>query len=238
MQPERITQSWGDAALLLQSIAEQLKLPLTVIARQAELSREHDSPSLIDANIVSAEVRTALNLVDGYLLGLTIMNGQGHLPLEPVSISSTLIEVAHELDSFTKQHDVSLDLHIGGKYGPVIANRAGLKAALLSLGYALVEGYPLANKKLTLAVHRTPQGIVTGLYGNYERLHAEHWRNARALQGRAHQPVGVLASGSGAGLFVADTLLQAMESCLRVGRYRGQKGMVMTLQGSQQLSIV
>jgi hypothetical protein len=219
-------------------VAEQLKMPLTTIARQAELGQLTGQTELTDLSAIRTHAAAALTLVDSYLLGLQLMREQATLELEPVSVSSLLVETAHELESFAKQYDTTLELRIGGRYEPVMANQQGLKSALLALGYALLQGHPMPKGgRMSLAVHRTPHGIVTGLYGDYEQLSSESWRKALALQGKAPRPLTTL-SGSGAGLFVADAILQAMESKLRVGKHQNQQGLAATLQPSQQLVFV
>jgi hypothetical protein len=193
---------------------------------------------MTDLTAIQTHAAAALTLVDSYLLGLQLMRDQSILQLEPVSVSSLLVETVHELSGFAKQYNTKLELSIGGKYEPVMAHAAGLKSALLSLGYALLEGYSVQEGgRLTLAVHRTPHGIVTGLYGDYERLSADSWRKALLLQGRAPRPLASL-SGNGAGLFVAEAILQAMSTRLRVGKHQNQQGLATTLQPSQQLSFV
>lgn len=227
-----------EALRLLASVAEQLKFPLTSILRKAELGTLTGDLSLVDANAIQMHANAALTLVDSYLLGLQLLSSQQSLPLEPVSVSSLLVDVAHELQAMAKQYDMKLELHIGGKYEPVMAHRAGLRAALVSLGYALVESYPHAGGHIRLAVHRTPHGIVTGVYGDYQQINAAQWRTALDLKGKAAQPFTALTGNAGAGLFVAEAILQAMETRLRVSKYQKQKGLATTLQPSQQLHFV
>lgn len=222
---------------LLKSIAEQLKSPLANIARTAELGRLTGTPSPADLAAISTQATAALTLVDSYLLGLELLRDQAALQLEPVSVSSTLVEVAHDLEGFAKQYNASIELHIAGRYEPVMAHQKGLKAAVLAVGFALLEGYPMEGQRLTLAVHRTPQGIATGIYGMYERLSTDDWRRALALYGQAQRPLLSL-TGSGAGLFVADAIFRSMDTTLRVGRYLKKQGLATTLQQSQQLSFV
>jgi hypothetical protein len=135
---------------------------------------------------------------------------------------------------------VIIELEIGGKYGPVMGNYDGLKSALVSLGYELIEAQAAHTKsaRLTLAVTRNAHGIVAGMYSAYEELQAEHWRRAIELCGRARQPFTALSAGSGAGIFVADTILQAMDARLRVGRYHKQCGLTTMLRPSPQLQLV
>jgi len=227
------------AAELLASVAEQLKVPLTTIARQAELSQLTDQA--MDAGLLQTQATVALTLVDSYLLGLQLLEAQGSLALEPVSVASTLYEVAHQLHGFARTYGVTLDLTIDGRYEPVMAHRAGLCAALTSLGYALVEAQAAQSaggRRLHFAVHRGAGGIVAGLYGSYESLGSAQLRSALALCGRARQPFTALAATSSAGIFVADTILQAMTTRLRVARHQHQTGLAATLLPSHQLQLV
>lgn len=227
---------------LLLSVAEHLRVPLINIARQAELSQLTGQVELTDAAAIRTQAAAALTLVDSYMLGLELMSRQATLELEPVSVSSTLMDAAHDLDRFARQYQVQLEVSVGGKFGPVMSHPQGLRAALLSLGFALVEAQASQEmegpRRIILATHRTPLGIVTGIYGKYEALSAERWRVALGLVGKARQPITSLMPGTGAGLFVADTILRSMDSRLRVGRYLHQTGLAATLQASRQLQFV
>jgi hypothetical protein len=236
-----------EANELLASVAEQLKVPLAIIARQAELGALHGTQDgSFDATTIATQADAALMLVDSYLLGLELLRTQTQLELEPVSVSSLLVDIAHDLHSFARQYGVKVELETAGRYGPVMSNARGLKAALLSLGFALVEAQSAqlvegAGKKparVLLAAHRTPHGIVAGMYGTHQTVSAGAWRRAQTLRGKARQPFAELGAGSAAGLFVADTILRSMESRLRVGRYLHAGGLAATLQPSQQLQFV
>lgn len=236
---------------LLESIAEQLKSPLTVIARQAELSLAGVQTHRDDFCDIRQHAAVALSLIDNYLLGLQLTGEQTALALEPLSAASALNDAAQELTGFARQNGVRLAVHIAGRYQPVVAHRRALRAALVSMGYELIAAQAAQNVPaepgagqsshhpcLTLVAHRTARGIVAGMYGDYEALSETHWRTALELSGRARQPFAALTSGSAAGLFVANTLLQAMTARLRVGRYNRQYGMAVTLQPSRQLRLV
>lgn len=224
---------------LLFSVAEQLKMPLTSIARQAELSALDGAHA--DPEAVAAQAQAALTLVDSYLLGLELLAEQQTLQLEPVSVSSTLVDTAHILERYAKQYGVQLEVRLAGRYEPVMAHTTGLKAALLSLGYALVGAQATtdqpSSRRIVLAGHRNAHGIVAGLYGNAS-LDNEALRTAIKLCGKAQQPMVSLANSSGAGVFVADALAQAMESQLRVGKHARHTGLAMTLQPSKQLQLI
>lgn len=233
-------EGYSDATLL-QSIAEQLRSPLTIIARQAELLHIEDKAS---ATVVGMGVQAsaALTLVDNYLLGLQLLNEQTTLALEPVSVSSILVDVTHVLKAFAEQYNVDLTVDIAGKYEPVMAHRLALKAALVSLGFSLVEALASqpqgkSRRSLSLAVHRTQRGIVAGVYGPLT-LSSTEWQRAKRLHGTAHQPINSLLGTSAAGLFVADALGKAMETNVRVGRFARKTGLAITLLPSQQLQLV
>jgi hypothetical protein len=225
---------------LLRSVAEQLKLPLMNIARQAELAQLLGNIETVELQGIHTHAVSALKLVDGYMLGLELLRNQEMLDLEPISVSSALIDAAHVLESFANQYGVIIELEINGKYGPVMGNYEGLKAALISLGYELIEAQAAHTRSahLTLAATRNAHGIVAGMYSAYEDLQAEHWRRAVELCGQAQQPFTTLTAGSGAGIFVADTILQAMNARLRVGHHHKQRGLVTVLQPSPQLQLV
>lgn len=241
MQGGQNASSQGDLRLLL-SVAQQLREPLTVIARQAELGlMTPDKPAAEELATIGTQTSVAMHLVDSYLLGLQLLAEQETLDLEPVSVASTLVDTSHELSKYAKQYGVRLELSVAGRYEPVMAHGKGLRAALLSMGYALIASGAAqagAKRQLTIATHRTAQGIVAGMYGQYDALTAQSWRQAMQLYGQAAQPFAALSSGSGAGVFVADALSRAMDSHLRIGRYAHQTGLAMTLTPSQQLQLV
>lgn len=224
---------------LLLGLAEQLKLPLLQIARRAELSSFGQE---VDVAAIQATADSALRLIDSYLLGVRLAeNGQEALALEPVSVSSVLYDTAHELSSIAKFYGVHLELSIAGKYGPVLANRQGLQAALTSLGMSLIEALPALDGPhltLQLGAHRTRYGIVAGLYSDTETLTVDSLRRGNELLGKSRQPlVGVSHSG-GAGVFVADAILQAMRLRLQTTRHNRMYGLGAVLQPNNQLQLV
>lgn len=225
---------------LLLSVAEQLKLPLLQIARQAELA--HMTANPIDAQRVQTTADMALHLLDSYVLGVQLATDEHRLfETEPVTISSVLYDAGAQLQPLAKAYDVRLELNLGGKYGPVMAHRKGLQSALVSLGYALIEALPAGDRpqmKLQLATHRCRYGVVAGLYCEAEGLSMEALRLGRQLYGRARQPLTGLSSGSGAGVFVADALLHAMRSQLTVTRHQKLRGLGAVLQPNPQMQLV
>lgn len=227
---------------ILRVVAEQLKVPLTIIARQAELGKATGGLDGRDLSALHIQATTALSLVDCYLLGLAVAQGQTSLALEPVSLSSVITRIAQDLSYFARSNNVDLELNIAGKYGPAMANQKGLRAALTSLGYEMIEATAaqqnVKRRRLTLAVHRTPHGLVAGMYTQNADMVAGHWGRAFGLRMQAGQPLTSLSVGSGAGLFVADTILQSIATNLRVGRHQKQIGLAATFQPSKQMAFL
>jgi len=221
---------------LLRALAEQLKMPLLHIARSAELGGRNRRQTL-DSIAYTADM--AMQLIDSYLLS-TELQGQPSLQLEPVSISSVLQEVAHRLAPLAKQYDQDLEISLSGRYGPVMGHRDSLDAAYTMLGYAMIESQPVGDQRstVTLGAHKSSVGLVAGVFGNQEGLTADMFRRARALYGRSRQPLPSLSSSAGASIFVADSLLGAMSTSLRVAHHHKMSGFAATFSPSQQLQLV
>ena len=223
---------------LLLSVAEELKLPLLQIARQAEQGQLH---GVTDLQIMQTTADTALRLLDNYILGVRLSLEPQQLDIEAISVSSVLYDTSHQLSALAKSYGVELELDVAGKFGPVTAHRQGLQAALTSLGAALIEALPAQEKpqlKLRLATHRSRYGIVAGLYTETEQLTHEALQRGRQLQHNTRQPFLNLTHTSGAGIFVADAILRAMQLRLKASRHRGLYGLGAVLQPNNQLQLV
>jgi len=223
---------------LLLSVTEQLKVPLLQIARQAELSQLNAQDA---SEIIQTTAESALRLIDNYVLGVRLSLESEQLAIEPVSVSSVLYDTGQQLDKAARQYGIDLELNIAGRFGPVMANKDGLQAALVSLGTSLIEALPaMGGQQLTLhlATHRCRYGIVAGLYADVEKMSGEVLRQGRRLQGKARQPLAQLSHGSAAGIFVADAILQAMDLELKVSRHHRLYGLGTVLQPSRQLQLV
>lgn len=232
--------SIADQKRLLNAVAEQIKLPLLQIARSAELARRQDSLESLENIELVAD--SALKLLDSYLLSLRLNQAPDDVSLEPVSIAAVINDAAHKLSGLAAKYDCQLELHLSGRFEPVIANRAGLEAALTSLGFVFIEAASANASQekpfVKLAAHRGRQGIVAGAFAKNEQLTADMYRRARRLHGRVRQPLTGLTSTAGAGVFIADSLLAGMSAKLRIAHHQKMPGLAATLRPSHQLSLV
>lgn len=229
-----------DSQQLLLGLAEQLKVPFIQIARRAELAQFGEA---VDAQAIQATADSALQLIDSYLLGVRLAENaqQQTLMLEPVSVSSVLYDTAHELSNVAAFYGVSLELSIAGKYGPVLAHRQGLQAALMSLGMSLIEALPnMQDTQVTLQLgaHKSRYGIVAGLYSEHQMLTERSLRQGRSLLGKSRQPMVGLTHSSGAGVFVAESILQAMKLKLTTTKHNRLHGLGAVMQANNQLQLV
>lgn len=223
---------------LLLSVAEELKLPLLQIARHAEQGRLSGKANLA---LMQSTADMALRLLDNYVLGVRLATEPQEFAIESVSVSSVLYDTGQQLDGLAKSYGVNLELNIAGRFGPVLAHRQALQAALVSLGAALIEALPaqeMTQLKLHLATHRSRYGIVAGLYADTRQLSQEALKKGRQLQRHSRQPFIGLTHTSGAGIFVADTILQAMRLSLKPSRHHNLYGLGTILQPNHQLQIV
>ncbi len=230
----------NDSEKLLEALAEQLKVPLLHISTFSELARSgRDVTDLLPHIEVAAD--RALHFIDSYLLSNNLIQRQVSLQLEPVSLASVLYDTAHRLDGLAKQYGSQLELEIGGRYEPVMANREGLEYALANIGQVLIEAQShqaAKSQRLVMGAHRRRGGIVAGVYADVEGLNANALNRARALHGKARHPLSDVVASSGAGLFIAESILSSMSAQLRVAKHHRRSGLAATFVPSQQLALV
>ncbi len=230
-------RSANDERLLL-ALAEQLKVPLMQIARRAELmqltrnSKQHTAAIELTAD-------NALRLIDNYILS-TRLHADKTIMLEPVSLASVLHDTAQSLSKLADDYNCKLELHLSGRYEPVMAHREGLQAALISIGHDMIEAEVQQTKNpiVTLAAHRGKKGIVAGIFGDAEGLTADMFRRSRTLYGQTKQPLNTVSAHPATGIFVAYSLLNSMAARLRVAHYHKLSGLAATFLPSHQLRLI
>ena len=221
---------------LLRALAEQLKLPLMQIAREAELA---DTTGAQSYKSISYTADMALRLIDSYLLSVELQ-ALPSLQLEPVSVSAMLQDTAHSLGQLAKQYNCDLQIHLKGKYQPVMAHQKSLEAALTSLGYAFIESAATTKERRTvvLGAHQSSHGLVVGVFGDHTDISADALKRGIALFGTAKQAMPSFSASAGAGVFVANALLTNLEAPLHTSKHNNLSGLAATLLPSHQLSIV
>lgn len=224
---------------LLAALVEHVKLPLMQIARRSELAKQ-DGDYLGHLEMIETTADSALHLLDSYLLSLHLAQRQG-AGLEPVSVGVVLDKAAHDLSRLAKDCDTDIAVRLSGKFEPVLAHPVALEAALMSLGRVIIESRSLSKDSrptVMLAAHRGRNGIVTGIYSDIDNLSQDMLKRGHALYGRARLALPTISADSGAGVFIADSLLGTMAARLRVSHYHSLAGLAATLASTKQLQLI
>jgi light-regulated signal transduction histidine kinase (bacteriophytochrome) len=241
---ERSADLTGSLALLA-SLSDDLALPLLQIKTSLELIDK--SPSLsAKANqqrlkAMSLASDTGLQLVEAYRLALQADNVS--LPLEPVAVGAVLSEVAHQLDDYANQYKTVIEVDVQPHLTPVLAHKPSLIAAMQCLGASLIRAQSgMSDRRkyrVMLGAHRTADNVIaTGVFSNVSGLSDKALRSARALTGRARQPLGSLPAGSAGGVLIADILCAAMWQPLRAAAHRNMNGLATAVPVSKQLHLI
>lgn len=230
-----------EATALFSSLAEQVRVPFLQITHISELAHIKDDPIELKRlfNEIGISSKAALRLIDGYLLSLHLKQQQV-LELEPISIGSVFYDVAQQVDDYAKSHDCDIRLNIKGKNLPVMAQREAVESALINLGYSFIDAIASSDKKVTITLGsgKNSAGVSAGVFSDSSELTAELFKKAKLLKGVAKQPLGLFTAGSGAGVFVADSLFEALGRQLKVAKMQSQKGLAVNLDPSHQLAII
>lgn len=223
------------------ALADYLRLPLLNIAVGAELTDiDKQSNSHEALARIGVTASTTLNLIDAYLLAEQAKTGQINLDLEPVSVSAVLHDVAHQLTPIAKLHQCKINVSYHSGQQPVMAYRPALQAALLSLGQVFIDAVTQKQKSvlINLTSYKLKDGVATGVFAKDVKLSRSYFKKALYLGGRARMPLPELVGSSGAGVYIADSLFDALSSKLRIARHSNLNGLAATLITSRQLSLV
>jgi hypothetical protein len=225
----------GNHERLLRAMAEELKLPLVQIARQAELLQTAPSQKLHES--IETAANHAIWFVDSFLLSQQLAQ-QTTLELEPVTVSAALHDAAHLLQGLARQYDCNIELRLSGRYGPVMAHKQALQSALVGLGSTLITAAHKGKQTFVLGAHNTRNGVVAGVFTSDDTLSQTLYQQGKSLYGQARQPLQSLTAQPGAGIFIADSLFASMEAQLRVARHNKLTGLAATLHPSHQLALI
>jgi K+-sensing histidine kinase KdpD len=222
---------------LLWSLARELKSPLTLIARRAELEKSDGREPEAFGSIQGTAEKT-LQLIDSYLLMAQSEYGQRSLPLETVGVGSVIYEVARDIAPYAKNHKIEFTTEV--RDASVMANREGLKTIIRCLSeLVLAENSSKSGqrKKVHIQTARDNQFVAVSVLSNKVEITNKDLDMARQMQGTSHLASAKL-SGSGIRLAIADMLANSLGSNLHVRKIDGLKGISFNLISSKQLNLV
>jgi len=219
---------------LLQKVADNIKLPLIQILHQAQLGKINNQTDLDQIEDIA---NFTLKMIDNYVLGLNINDNKFNL--EPLSLSSVLYDSAKELDKLANHYGVKLQVSINNNFGPVLSNRMALEGFLMSVGLSLIESASSTNNKVvTLATHKCRYGVVAGVYAKEINLSSSILSQGTKLIEEAKRSMPEFSHTNGAGIFVAEKLLNNINMKLMVSKHHNLKGIGTLMSTSKQLQLI
>lgn len=224
---------------LLRSLARELKNPLTLIARQAELEFMHSEEKSFDSIRQAAE--QSLKLVDSYLIMAQSEYGQIQLPLENLGVGSIIYDVVQELNPYAKKHKIILESSIQDSL--ILTNNLGLRTTLWCLikhvldNSSLDEDKMSARRVLVKAKKQDKDNISVSILGDMNITKGD-LALARKMQGRSHLALSVHSQNSGVQIAIADILASSIGGGISATKNGGLKGIMLNLPKSQQLQLV
>lgn len=238
------TQLQQQRALLI-ALSDDLALPLIQVKTSLEVLEQKDfaqseARTLSQSMALSAEA--GLQMVEAFRLVLKA-DQLDNLPLEPLSIGAVLEDVAHNVGLYAKQYATTIEVDVTGRLSPVLAHQPSLIAALEVLSTSLVRAQAAQSQakdyRLILGAHRTADNSITaGVFTNIQGLSDRTLQAARALAGRARQPLVSVPPGAASGVLIADMLCSAMWQPLRSAAHRNMGGLATAIPVTKQLNFV
>ena len=242
---DQAKEQLAEQRALLSALSDDLALPLLQIKSGLELLKAENFSrvSLPErAGSMALSVEAGLQLIEAYHLALSLGDMQT-LPLEPVAVSAVLHDVAHQLTPYAQLYSTNLEVQVKGRLTPVLAHKPSLVAAMRVLGASLIRAQAAEKRQknyhLLLAAHRSPDNVIAaGVFSNMAGLSDRTLRTARALAGRARQPLAHVPAGAASGVLIADMLCSAMWQPLRASAHQGLSGLSTAVPTSKQLNFV
>jgi hypothetical protein len=216
---------------ILRSLAAELKHPLYLIARYAELQDTENLKSILDI------AEGALSLIDDFLLVARAEYGQVQFDLEPIGTGSILADAANKMRPLAAGTEMLIknDVH-----EPVMTHQAAILSGLVSCAQVMNEVQAGNNKYKSLVFRgfKTAEGRSgIGVFGP-SPISAHDVRRALSLRGRAHMPLAKISQKGATSLAIADGLFRAVGGTLEVRKMDNLKGLSTLLPKSEQLALI
>lgn len=230
---------------LLAALSDDLALPLLQIKSVLELIAVDNfskATARNNAHTMLLSADNGLQLIEAYRLVLKA-GSNDNMNFEPVAIGAVLQDVAHELTPYAKKYNTALEVDIQHHLTPVLAHPPSLTAAIQVLSSSMIRAQAATAEhksyKLLLAAHRGADNVIsTGVFSNVQGLSDRTLRTARALMGKARQPMPTVPAGAASGVLIADMLCSAMWQPLRAAAHGGLHGLATGVPISKQLQFV
>lgn len=233
------TNNFSTPSQLLGSLAHELKNPLTLIARKAEL----EALSTSDSNFRELQhtAEQTLMLIDSYLLMARSEYGQVKLPIETVGIGSVIYEVLQEFSPIAEKKKILISANIHDE--SVMSHKSGLKSAiwcLVRLSSDFLPSEKSINRSEILIKTRTSKNDIVDIavLSSDFNIDKKDIQKARAMQGNSRMALSLKNEGSGIQLAIADILANSLGDGLSITSHKGMRGLTVRLRKSHQLQLI
>jgi K+-sensing histidine kinase KdpD len=225
----------NDNSKILNSLASDLKRPLVLIARQAELSKSRPGKKHLQSIQETAE--KTLKLIDSYLLMSQSEYGQQLLPVESFGIGSVIYNVAEEIRPIAKKANIDIILNINDAL--VMANPGGLKAIIWCLSdMALAQtSAEQTSGVVEINTKKSINNIRISVLSKSMKIKNSDLDKAQKNIGKTHMALSSSSSDSGIRLAIASLLGESLGTSLRAVRDKRTQGIGFNLALSRQLQL-
>lgn len=224
--------------------AHELKTPLAIIAHLVA-AIEDESLGLTEAERKTALQRIRLStdrllkLVQGLTTSYRLSQTNQlafQFELEPLSISQICEEVAHEITPLAQEYKQSVVLK-QQKSQLIVGNDSLVRSILFNLlDNAIRHSTP--KNTVTMQIQRRQQLIRVGVQDNGFGLNRSELKTLQQRMGKQTQPIIGRASSSGLGLYISQTMAQAMGGGIGVAATKVGTTFHVEFQHSAQLSFL
>ena len=227
----------NDNQKILDSLISDIKRPLVLIARQAELGKteEGHTPPL---KAIQETAEKTLKLIDSYLLAAQSEYGQQLLPVKSFAVGSVIYNVAEEIRLIAKKANVDVVLDVNDAL--VMANPEGVKAAIWCLS-DMVLTQTLAEKSsgvMEINAKKSQGGIKVSVLSKSMKVKNSDLDKTQEKLGRSHMAFSSASSDSGVRLAIAKLLGDSLGTSLKAVRSKHTQGLGFNLSLSRQLQLV
>lgn len=227
---------------LLSCLSSSLRLPLVQTLTEIQLI---DQGLLKDTTVSKILIKNTIRLIEAYEYSLKLrFNNSSFKNRDLVSIDDLLYQTSSSLKDLASIYNVNLAFDFKKSQDPIITNKQATLTALESITSSLIINSQLTDTKgrsskrtIHLASHRTKYGIVAGVYLENNQLAISQISKNR-LAGKVYQPIKSFQASSSSGLFIAQNILESLNSKLTASKHQHMRGYGFTLEPSHQLSFV
>jgi len=221
---------------IFNSLISDLKRPLVLIARHAELgSSQNDTKSL---QSVQETAEKTLKLIDSYLLVAQSEYGQQLLPEKTFAVGSVIYNVAEEIRPLAKRANIDVVLDVNDAL--VFSNPEGLKAAIWCLtDMALAQTLSEKNTDvLEINTRKIAGSVQVSILSKSINVKNSDIKKTEIQLGKSYMALSSASSYSGIRLAIAKLLGDSLGITLKAVKSKGRQGLGFSLPLSRQMQIV